>query len=458
MKAILYRKLLYPLWQLIKKQKINSYLKNFQKTQWKSKSEIESDNWIKIKELIHFCESYVPYYKILFKNLGITGDDIKCYEDYKKIPILTKEIFRKNYDDFIPVNIDYGNYGFTETSGSTGASTKFHISNVAGERWYAAKLFGRIVHGVKLGDPILWIWGRKQKKISFFRKWLKENIESEYRVSAFDITNKKAIQLVKLIKNKKIKSIYGYSSAIYEFANKLNENNISLSLNKIFVTAEGIYDYQKEIICKVFNCSVVSEYGAAEMGILTFECIQGNNHVVEENVYLELLNFEKENNLKKIIITDLYNYAMPLLRYDSGDLTAGYLNEECKCGQNTKILQNIVGRQYDMIRLSNGKIIHGEMINYLVKEVTLKDASYGFIHQFVQNTFNDFSLYLAAPHVSLEKQQIIRTEFIKGFSVYLGDGYSFSLKVIFKDEIKRPTSGKHRYIISNVNQLIKETV
>ena len=149
---------------------------------------------------------------------------------------------------------------------------------------------------------------------------------------------------------------------------------------------------------------------------------------------------------------------MPLLRYDSGDLTAGYLNEECKCSQNTKILQNVVGRQYDMIRLSNGKIIHGEMINYLVKEVTLKDASYGFIHQFVQNTFNDFSLYLAAPYVSLEKQQIIRIEFIKGFSVYLGDGYSFSLKVIFKDEIKRPTSGKHRYIISNVNQLSKETI
>ena len=149
---------------------------------------------------------------------------------------------------------------------------------------------------------------------------------------------------------------------------------------------------------------------------------------------------------------------MPLLRYDSGDLTSGYLKKECTCGRKTKILQDIVGRQYDMIRLSNGKIIHGEMINVLVKEVTLKDSSLGLIHQFVQNTFNSFALYLVAPHLSKEKQKIIQSEFFKGFSLHLGEDYPFSLEVIFKDKIERPITGKHRYIISNVNHINKETV
>lgn len=452
MNPIIYRKIVYPVWQFLKKNKTFFYLQSFQETQWQIRSEIEFSNLQKIKELVFFCEQYVPYYQNLFKNLGITTENIKSYKDFKNIPILTKDVFRNNYDDFIPINIKYGKYGYTETSGSTGESTKFHISDVARERWYAAKLYGRLVHGVKPGDPILWIWGRKMKQRSFFIKWIKENIENEFRVSAFDINDKSAMQIAHLIHSKKIKSIYGYSSAIYEFAKILNEKKISLFVSKIFVTSEAIYNYQKELICKVFNCSIVNEYGAAEMGILSFECDQGNNHLVEQNNYLELETFENNKNLSKIIVTDLYNYAMPLLRYDSGDLTEGYIKHECKCGRKTKILKNVFGRQYDTIRLSNGKIIHGEMINYLVKEVTLKDASHGFIHQFIQSSTNEFLLYLVAPHVTVEQQEIIKTKFIKGFSVYLGEGYSFNLEVIFTDHIERPPAGKHRYIISNVDK------
>ena len=448
MKSIIFQKIISPIWQILKDQKINLYIKEFQKNQWLDKSELELDRWVKLKKLILFCELNVPYYRNMFKKIGITSEDINDINDYNRIPILTKEIFRKNYKDFIPDINFHGNYGYTETSGSTGMSIKFQISNIAAERWYAAKLHWRKIHGVNPGDPILWIWGRKLSKTSPIKKWIKNNIENEYRFSAFDISEKKALQIVELIKKKKIKSIYGYSSAIYEFAKILKERNISLPLHKIFVTAESIFDSQKILIQDVFKCSVISEYGAAEMGILTFECDEGNYHIIEDNVYLETLKFEENNNLKKIIITDLFNYAMPLLRYDSGDLTSGISKEECSCGRKSNILKDIVGRQYDLIKLKNGKIIHGEMINYLVKGVTLKEVPSGFVHQFVQESYSDFSLHLAGPNIPLNQQQKFKKELIHGFSQFLGVDYEFKLDVHFCDSIIRPNTGKHRYIIS----------
>lgn len=450
MNAFLLENFIIPVWQLLKKQKINLYLKEYQKSQWFDKSELEIERWVKLKNLIYYCELNVPYYRNMFAKIGITSEDINELNDFKRIPILTKEIFRKNYRDFIPDNNFNDEFGYTETSGSTGISMRFHISKIASERWYASKLHWRILHGVYPGDPILWIWGRKLKKKSFIHEWVKNNIFNEYRFSAFDITEKNALQIVELIKKKKIKSIYGYSSAVYEFSKILMEKNISLPMKKIFVTAESIYDNQKTLIEEVFQCSVISEYGAAEMGILSFECEKGSKHIIDENVLLEELEIDEHNNLKKIIVTEFFNYAMPLLRYDSGDLTSGISNEICLCGRGHNLLSDVVGRQYDLIKLKNGRVIHGEMINYLVKGVILKYFPSGCVHQFLQESHSSFILQLAVANIPLDQQILIKNELVKGFVQLTGVNYEFKLDVIFCDLIARPNTGKHRYIVSKV--------
>lgn len=450
MNPIIFRKIISPLWQKFKKQRINYYLRLLIKNQFLSRNQIDRNIFRELKKLLFFCEKNVPYYRKLFSEMDIRVNDIKNFKDFSNLPILTKEVFRKNYKDFIPDKNFNSEYGYTETSGSTGAPTKFMISKTATEKWYAAKLYGRILHGVMPGDPILWIWGRKFKKNHPFYEFLKNNLENEYKFSAFDIDENKAIELVKLIKRKKIKSIYGYSSAIYEFSKILKKKNLAVNLSKIFITAEAIYDYQQEMIESVFNCSVVKEYGAAEMGIITFDCKKGKSHIIEDNVYVELKKNDDDSKLNEIIITDLNNYAMPLLRYNSGDLSSGFIKEQCSCGSVKKILKNVVGRKYDMIKLSNGKVIHGELVNYILKHALLDQFPNGCLFQFEQETFVDFKLSLGLFNLDLNTQDVIYEKIRQSLNEALGLNYKFNLSVLFNEKIVRPNSGKHRYIISNI--------
>ncbi len=449
-----------PLWQLIKRQHINKYVKSLFQNQYLSKEDIEKIQFLKLKKLISFCEHYVPYYMEMFKTLNISCDEIKCFDDLKKIPTLSKEIVRTRYKDFIP-NIYVGKYQITKTSGSTGISTSFRVSKDAAEHWYAAKLYGRMINGINPGDPLLWIWGeRKNTKKSFFysiKLRLKQYIEKQYKISAFDITEENAIKISELIKRRKIVAIYGYSSAIYEFSLILKRKNIYLPLKHIFATSEKLYDYQRMTISEVFKCPVSVEYGGAEMGILAFECNKGGFHIIEENVYMEAIDINKNdddmpnyNNLKSIVITDLNNFSMPLLRYESGDLTHNILENNCDCGSKRRIIDEIVGRKYDMIRLSNNKVIHGEMINYLIKEITLKDTTCGFVHQFIQHSYTDFSLYIETDDLNEQQKNNLQKKIKQDFQNYLGIDYKFNLNIYFVHSIERANFGKHRYIISEL--------
>lgn len=446
MNATIYRHIISPIWQKLKCQKINNYLNLLINNHSLQRNKIDRNSFKDLKNLLIFCENNVPYYRRIFSEIGLKTSEINNFEDYKTVPILTKEVFRKYYKDFIPEKKIQ--FRYTETSGSTGTPTKFRISKTATEKWYAAKLYGRSLHGIKPGDPILWIWGRKFKKQHKLYKFFKNNLENEYKFSAFDIDLKKALALYNLIKRKKIKSIYGYSSAIYEFAKILKNKGLTVNLSKVFVTAEGIFDYQKETIRSVFNCMVIKEYGAAEMGILAFDCKEGKSHIVEDNVYLELIKSKHNSELNEVIVTDFNNYAMPLLRYNSGDLSSGFDEELCTCGSTKKILKDVVGRKYDMIKLSNGKVIHGEMVNYVLKHALLNDFPSGCLFEFKQESYSNFKLSLALFDLDDDTKNRLN-KLIRGlFNKALGNNHN--LVITYDQEIGRLNSGKHRYISSDI--------
>ena len=134
---------------------------------------------------------------------------------------------------------------------------------------------------------------------------------------------------------------------------------------------------------------------------------------LDENFKQDTAVFERNTN-KYTPLKKIYNdfYQQDILPYHTDenlDISLTLSN----------ILKDIVGRQYDLIKLKNGKIIHGEMINYLVKGVTLKEVPSGFVHQFVQESYSDFSLHLAGPNIPLNQQQKFKKELIHGFSQFL---------------------------------------
>lgn len=447
MRSTFYRLAFWPFLQLIKGQMISKYINGLEGYYNSSLKFQEEYKLTHLRKLLQHCYENVPYYKDLFNKIDFKPSEVKSLGDLEKLPILTKELVRENYKDFICTDMSL-KYVINSTSGSTGINLSLLISKEASERWYASKLYWRKSHGIEVGDGILWVWGRKigvrNGLISFFKQYL----EGEHKFSAFSLSQTESNRIAATINRKKIRIIYGYTSALYHLAVFLECKGWSFpSLKLIVVTAEGMTDSQKRLIENVFECSIISEYGAAEMGILSYECGAGKRHEIGYNNIIELVNLEdKEGDYKSIIVTDLFNYKMPLLRYNSGDLTSRREWHECDCGKNSWVMEPVKGREYDMIKLEDGNMVHGEAVNYAVKHTYMPDYI-GILHTFIQEDIDRFTLILYT-NFDIESLRDIESKFVKNISEIFNKEVSINF-IYFKGS-DYSYQGKHRFIVSHV--------
>ena len=257
---------------------------------------------------------------------------INTIEDFKKIPIITKnELIEHNKEI---QNFSYNKNVFSETSGSTGEPLTFYrnLKWDAGHR--AAQLRGYSWHNVFPWEKNGYFWGYnfsliKKIKVSFL----------DFILNRFRIFSYSSDEIRKFCKKlKKAAYLEGYSSMIYEVAKKINNEKLGpFNLKMIKGTSEKIFpNYQPEAI-KAFGKKIISEYGAAEAGIIAFECKYGNMHITMENVIVEEENSE-------IIVTNLLSHSFPIIRYKLGDYISIDSVTICPCGVKHPIIKDIYGR------------------------------------------------------------------------------------------------------------------
>jgi phenylacetate-CoA ligase len=179
--------------------------------------------------------------------------------------------------------------------------------------------------------------------------------------------------------------LYGYSSMVYEFALFVDQTHGPLrtsGLKAVICTAESIPDYQRSEMERVFGCAVVSEYGSAETGIISYQCPRGRHHVSDDCVYLEILD-EKGNpsppgSVGRVVVTVLHSAAAPIIRYELGDY-ASASDEQCECGVTLSLLSSITGRTSGVIVTPSGRCFHSIVMYYVMKDYA---AQFGGVRQF----------------------------------------------------------------------------
>lgn len=168
--------------------------------------------------------------------------------------------------------------------------------------------------------------------------------------------------------------IRAFSSPVYELAKYLEKKGVDdIILKGVITTGEPLYVHQRELISRVFRCDVFDSYRSREAGPLAQECeVHHGMHINAESLYVEVdssRNFaEEDESMGDLIITDLLNYGMPLIRYQMGDV--GVLSKRvCPCGRGLPILDNIKGRTADIfITPEKKRIAAGSLVLYLVDE------------------------------------------------------------------------------------------
>lgn len=331
------RKLLYLLGVLFWNKKVLNHYFSLKKTEKLSKNELEKNQVLMMKKILKHAYDNSPFYRDLYDRHCFNVEDFKSLEDLPKIPCIEKkDLLLKN--KLIQIEKGLGRLIYSETSGSTGEALMFKRT----KDWDAAAR-AAMFRGYSWYDVKPWSYG------GYFWGF---NFSSPFKTRLFDFLQNR-IRLFKYDKNevisfcKKLKSadyLEGYSSMIYETARIINNKGISNDFNIKMVkgTSEKIFKHYQNEVIKAFGCKMISEYGSSESGLIAFECKHGNMHVAMENVIVEEVDNE-------IVVTNLWSYSFPIIRYKLGDYIELLDDETCKCGMKHQIIKEVTGRVGNMI-------------------------------------------------------------------------------------------------------------
>jgi phenylacetate-CoA ligase len=428
-------------------QYISSYCQELDQTQWLSNSEIENLQYQKFLKLISDVLRFTPYYQKGLRGIDLTS--IRDLADIEKLPFLEKGDLKSHSDALLCIN---GKRTFKKTTGgSTGNPVTVYQSSNAIAAADAAYWRGFGWAGIDMCDKQARFWGmpRNNKDIALTK--VKDFILNRKRCSAFSFSEDDMLRYYHRLNKFRPKFIYGYVSMLEEFSKFLVKNNLSLKNSPVCVvtTSEVLTDYHRELIGNAFQCRVYNEYGCGETGTIAHECEFGSMHINAENVIVEIVKNNvvvDDGESGEIVVTDLNNFAMPLVRYKLKDI--GYIDPTpCACGRGLPVLGGIKGRAYDTIYNRTGRAFHGEYFLYLFEDLQrLSVEVSGF--QVIQNSYDNFSIKIIM-HRS-ELKNVVESYILE--KVQESFGADVVVKFLYVKGIDRETSGKIRLIKSAVSR------
>src|SRR3989338_378362 len=318
-----------------------------EKSQWWSRKELENYQNEQLKRLIEHAFNNVPYYNRLFKSLRLTPQDIEKQEDLRKIPILTKDIIRKNTQELRAINFNDKSVIKLSTSGSTGEplnvlyDKKREYLNYDPYVWRFFGWAGLTVGGLyaKMSNLVL-----PSGIIYSYNP-----VRNLLILNPFALNIDKIDEYYKGLKQYGIQYLAGYPNSIAYMTKLFKSRGLQRTSNfkGIFCHSEYLYDWQRKLIEEFWGCQCFNLYGLDERVVLGVECKYHKiMHLCSDFGITEFVK-NPENSLKKIIATSLTNYAMPLIRYDTEDVGI-LIDHECGCGRGFPLfcLQGGKGRSF----------------------------------------------------------------------------------------------------------------
>lgn len=420
--------------------------REFLTTQWLSPSEIREMQWRELKRLIDHVYHQVPYYHKLFVSMGVHPDDITSEEAYRTLPLLNKDHIRAHYPDMLAQNRALFQPRKKATGGSTGQPLQYYLDRKSHGALWAFIYRSWNIGGWNPGDKVVVIGGSSLvPSIATLKKYLYVKLNNWLFLSAFGINDATVRKWIPKLRKFRAKFMYAYASSAYLLAQYLEKQGVDdVGFEAVFTTSEVLYPKYRDTISRVFSSEVFDTYGGTDGAGYAFECERHEGlHIVAENSYMEVVSNEgtsvKYGGTGEIITTDLYNYAMPFLRYRTGDM-ATLEGEPCSCGRGLPRLKKILGRSPDFIIARDGRRFHEEFFAYLFRDIQWLSQYY-----VIQHSYEKLEVYL-------KPNCLPRTPELK--KVYDSLKRTFrGMDIVIQMTDKMPvrSSGKYKYIVNKIS-------
>ncbi len=328
------------------------------------------------QELVSFANEHSSFYQAHFDRAGFFVDQFTDLDQLKLIPpVLKSDLITQNSAIHTTESHRFKKLFVSETSGSTGEPLMFQ-KDEEWDSWNRAAIFrGYSWYRVNPWDRNGYFWGYNTDTPKAWKTKLLDALQNRFRAFSYD--QDELVQFVHRLERSKY--LNGYSSMIYEVARIINKNGLDtshLNLKLVKGTSEKIHEHYHEEVQKAFGQKMVSEYGAAEAGIIAFECPQGSMHLNMEGCIVE----EEDG---EILVTNLNAYSFPIIRYRLGDsIVLEDESYECPCGMKHRVLREVTGRVGKRV-FGKSKTYPSLVFYYVFKNLYL-DSGIAINGQFVQ--------------------------------------------------------------------------
>jgi len=424
------------LFDLAKGSKVNKFIKKYRTLINKNRKVVVEYQIHKLKKQVnHFYQNSEQFKKKL-DSANINPKSITRIEDLKNIPILTRVELKNNLDTFISKNINRNKH-FSSSSGTTGIPVKYGTDNDGFSAGKAAMYMLNQMAGWKSSYSQMHVWGNPtsivkwNRKVSKIKSFIFNNINID---STLTNSEEGLSQVVQQIKRFKPESIDGYTSAILNIALYIKKNNIVIPKPKIVITtAENLFSQHKQIIEEILG-PVADLYGCGEINGIAIKPPKHsryfifNPHVIVETI--ETTSY----GLKEILVTDLDNKLLPMIRYKVGDLIDNINSSKKDDVYPFDYFTQIQGRTVDLINLPNGKIL--SPIN-LFGGTLFRTIGGIEKHKVIWNKKKLIFQFVVDKNYSHNKANCEISEYLKGYNV------DFKIEIV--DNILPDKNGKYKY-------------
>ncbi len=412
--------------------------------------------WL-LSSLLRYAYANVSYYRRCFEKLGITPEDIRSFEDFAAFPVLTRQDIEENLSELLSgsmlENMRYLNF----SGGTTGRPVRFYQDMRLRETMESHWLHCLSFAGWTPSDMVVCVWGNPRDTASTqipggLRPWL----AGQLTLNAYRYGKTEMQDWLGAIRRYRRVFLYGYTSALADLAEFMLDNDYSTpNVRGVITTAEILDQSRRVLIGQAFGCRVHDQYGSREVPGVASECSEGGMHLLTHSAYAEFLPLAagdngadsldgEENSMRRIVLTGLTNRAMPLIRYEIGDIGAPR-EGVCPCGRGFPLMQMSLGRIGTTLRAPDGKRMYS---TFFVRQMYGLEGISAF--QFRQTALDKVELYVVRgkrfSEISANKLENLQENFAKT----LCPGMHLDLRYV--DEVPRTSGGKHRHVICEVEE------
>jgi phenylacetate-CoA ligase len=437
------RHVFYPLWDYKEGADRLRELRRLEQSQFWPLQQTEQLQLDRLRDIVQHARETTQYYRHSLKE---HGHELDSLAQLRQLPVVTKRDIRERAGEFFSSAIPRDRMVEARTGGSTGRALIVYFDERCQEHRNAASMRSDRWAGRELGVKTAAIWGNPPVDTTLRERLRNALLNRLVYLDTMALNDESVARFAQMWKREKPAVIFGHSHSIYMLASLVSRQGIDhIRPRGIISTSMMLLENERAVIEEVFGCKVTNRYGCEEVGLIACECpVHNGLHINNEHVIVEILNDDgspaRTGEPGQVVVTDLLNRAMPLIRYQVEDV-AVLSDRLCACGRTSPLLEKIVGRVADFLVKPDGTLVAGVS---LVERTLTKIAGLDQM-QIVQESLSHIVINVVrgGGYTTESALQLVRE-----IQEVFGGGVKVELREL--KSLDQDRSGKYRFSICKV--------